>query len=327
MAATATDSEVLERLRAEGATVFAGHRAEQVEGAQVVVVSTAVPEDNPEVLARPGVGAADLAALRGCRVGDGRPSGARSERHPRQDHDHVPAHDGVASGRTRPDVRRRGRPGADRPQCRRKAAADSSWQRPTRATAPSSLYHPFAAIVTNVDGGPPRSTSAPIEAYHAAFAEFVDHRRSGRVSGVRSWTIPVPPPSVSWPRAHGLRFISVGQSAEAALRVTDVELSGGRTSFSIVEIRSAPGQADVAASPVGTTPSMPLPALAVGLRTRRGLRRSGRRLGVIHGHASTDGIQGRSRAGSGSTTATRITPPRSQVTSRPGAPWSNPEAG
>lgn len=45
-----TDSEVLERLRAEGATVFAGHRAEQAEGAQVVVVSTAVPEDNPEVL-------------------------------------------------------------------------------------------------------------------------------------------------------------------------------------------------------------------------------------------------------------------------------------
>lgn len=40
-----------ERLKKAGATIFIGHAAEQVEGADVVVVSTAVKTENPEVLA------------------------------------------------------------------------------------------------------------------------------------------------------------------------------------------------------------------------------------------------------------------------------------
>ncbi len=43
-------SPVTERLRNLGAKVFDGHRAEQVEGAHVVVISSAVRADNPEVL-------------------------------------------------------------------------------------------------------------------------------------------------------------------------------------------------------------------------------------------------------------------------------------
>src|SRR5579862_3335963 len=41
---------VTERLRRLGAKIFEGHRAENVHGAHVVVVSTAVPADNPEIL-------------------------------------------------------------------------------------------------------------------------------------------------------------------------------------------------------------------------------------------------------------------------------------
>jgi len=41
---------VTERLRRLGAKVYEGHRAENVQGAHVVVVSTAVPADNPEIL-------------------------------------------------------------------------------------------------------------------------------------------------------------------------------------------------------------------------------------------------------------------------------------
>jgi UDP-N-acetylmuramate--alanine ligase len=37
-------------LDAEGITTYAGHRAEQVRGADLVVISSAVPEDNPEVV-------------------------------------------------------------------------------------------------------------------------------------------------------------------------------------------------------------------------------------------------------------------------------------
>ncbi len=43
------ESEVVARLRTLGAHVAIGHRAENVEGADVVVVSTAIPEENPEV--------------------------------------------------------------------------------------------------------------------------------------------------------------------------------------------------------------------------------------------------------------------------------------
>ncbi|RMF29467.1 MAG: UDP-N-acetylmuramate--L-alanine ligase, partial [Chloroflexi bacterium] len=44
-------SALTEALRAEGATVYIGHRADQVRGADLVIVSSAVPPDNPEVVA------------------------------------------------------------------------------------------------------------------------------------------------------------------------------------------------------------------------------------------------------------------------------------
>ncbi|HJY87323.1 MAG TPA: UDP-N-acetylmuramate--L-alanine ligase [Candidatus Acidoferrales bacterium] len=43
-------SPITERLRNLGATTYEGHRAEQVRGAHVVVVSSAVPRDNPEIV-------------------------------------------------------------------------------------------------------------------------------------------------------------------------------------------------------------------------------------------------------------------------------------
>src|SRR5499427_1925213 len=42
-------SQVTERLAGLGATVFEGHRGENVSGAEVVVVSSAVSRDNPEL--------------------------------------------------------------------------------------------------------------------------------------------------------------------------------------------------------------------------------------------------------------------------------------
>jgi UDP-N-acetylmuramate--alanine ligase len=46
-----TMSPLAENLRAEGVRIDIGHRAENIEGAQVVVRSSAVPDDNVEVLA------------------------------------------------------------------------------------------------------------------------------------------------------------------------------------------------------------------------------------------------------------------------------------
>jgi UDP-N-acetylmuramate--alanine ligase len=44
-------TDITGRLARLGGTIFEGHRSEQIEGADVVVISSAVGEDNPEVLA------------------------------------------------------------------------------------------------------------------------------------------------------------------------------------------------------------------------------------------------------------------------------------
>ncbi len=45
------ETPITERLRKLGGTIHIGHRAEQVQGADVVVVSSAVRTDNPEIVA------------------------------------------------------------------------------------------------------------------------------------------------------------------------------------------------------------------------------------------------------------------------------------
>jgi len=45
-----SDSSILGKLRAEGITCFVGHRAEQVEGADAIVYTAAVPQDNCELV-------------------------------------------------------------------------------------------------------------------------------------------------------------------------------------------------------------------------------------------------------------------------------------
>ncbi|MDA9440556.1 UDP-N-acetylmuramate--alanine ligase [Bradyrhizobium sp. CCBAU 51745] len=47
----ASDNYNLDRLRKKGAKVCVGHKAENVDGAEVVVVSTAIKRDNPELMA------------------------------------------------------------------------------------------------------------------------------------------------------------------------------------------------------------------------------------------------------------------------------------
>ncbi len=44
-------SDIVKRFEALGATIHIGHKAENIEGAEVVVVSTAIPADNPELMA------------------------------------------------------------------------------------------------------------------------------------------------------------------------------------------------------------------------------------------------------------------------------------
>ncbi|MBT6879832.1 MAG: UDP-N-acetylmuramate--L-alanine ligase, partial [Gammaproteobacteria bacterium] len=46
-----SESVVVQELRSEGAEICIGHRAAQIEGVDVVVISSAIGEENPEVVA------------------------------------------------------------------------------------------------------------------------------------------------------------------------------------------------------------------------------------------------------------------------------------
>src|ERR1041385_6350469 len=46
----ASDNANVKRLRDKGAKVFIGHKAEHVDGAEVMVVSSAIKPDNPELV-------------------------------------------------------------------------------------------------------------------------------------------------------------------------------------------------------------------------------------------------------------------------------------
>ena len=97
-------SETVERLERLGAKVYVGHAAAHVEGAHVVVISSAVARDNVEVAAarqrgRPGhragrdAGGADAAQVR-----------HRDRGHPRQDHHHLDGGRGAGAGGFDPTV-------------------------------------------------------------------------------------------------------------------------------------------------------------------------------------------------------------------------------
>ena len=51
-----SQTPVTERLQTLGARVFAGHDKKNIRGADVVVISSAVKEDNPEVVAAREIG-------------------------------------------------------------------------------------------------------------------------------------------------------------------------------------------------------------------------------------------------------------------------------
>ena len=84
------ESANVRRLREAGIPVAIGHDAANLGDAQVVVVSTAVKRDNPEVAGGPG--AADPGGAPGRDAGrtDAAEMVDRGRRHARQDHDHQP---------------------------------------------------------------------------------------------------------------------------------------------------------------------------------------------------------------------------------------------
>src|SRR5512142_1941489 len=61
-----SDSANVKRLREKGIKVSVGHKAENIDGADVIVVSTAIKRDNPELIAARAARLAELMRLKSC---------------------------------------------------------------------------------------------------------------------------------------------------------------------------------------------------------------------------------------------------------------------
>ncbi len=131
----ASESANVNRLREKGITINVGHKADNVNGADVLVVSTAIKRDNPELMAAraqriPVVRRAEMLAEL-MRLEELR----RHRRYPWQDHDDL-------------DGRRIAR-------CRRTRSHRHQWRHH------QCLRHQCAARRRRLDGGKPTRATAP----------------------------------------------------------------------------------------------------------------------------------------------------------------------
>ena len=226
------DSPTLRALEEAGATVFVGHAAAQVDGANTLVVSTAVKEDNPEVLEAKRRGlrlyprSAGLASvMSGHRVlaiagTHGKTTTTSLLTVALQAAGAEPTYavggdltaTGVNAGRGSGDLF--------------VAEADES-------DGAFLVYSPYAAIVTNVEADHLDSWGTEA-AYREGFAQFV-----GRIAPDGLLVACIDDPGAADLRfvadALDRRFVGIGTSELASVRAVDVELVGATSSFTVVD--------------------------------------------------------------------------------------------
>jgi hypothetical protein len=93
----AADNYNVKRLAEKGVATYIGHRAENIENAAIVVVSTAIRRDNPELAAGPRAPAARGAPGRDARRAHAVQVLRRGGRHPRQDHHDLARRDAAST--------------------------------------------------------------------------------------------------------------------------------------------------------------------------------------------------------------------------------------
>ncbi len=289
----ASDSEVVRALRSEGITVHVGHDGEHVAGADVVVVSTAVREDNPEVVAATREGIALWPRSAGLRSAmAGRRTVAVAGTHGKTTTTAMltcalvaaGAEPSFAIGAEVASLGTNARVGAGPLLVAEADESDGAFLH----------YAPAVAVVTNVDADH-LDTWGTEEAYDAAFEEFVGTVGELLVLGVDD---PGAAGLADVGRARGLEVVTTGLGPGAAwadLVARDVQVVDGATTF-VVDGLGAEGLVVRLAVPGRHYAQDALLALAVGLRLGHradllveglaaygGARRRMERLGSVHG--------------------------------------------
>jgi UDP-N-acetylmuramate--alanine ligase len=230
-------SPITERLVAHGARVFIGQKAENLEGAHVVVVSSAIKAGNPELDAAragnlPVVRRAEMLAELMRLKSNVAVAGTHGKTTATSmltmallaaGADPTYAIGGVltATGRN----------------------ADAGGSRLFIAEADESdgaflVYRPGGALVTNVDADH-LDVWGTEAAYHAAFAEFVATIEPGGPGLVVCGDDPGARALLEPARARGIAAASVGEGPGNDWRITEVDLAGGTSSFGLTRLDEA----------------------------------------------------------------------------------------
>ena len=228
----AKESTAVEALRALGARVHIGHRAEQVHDVDTVVVSTAVRADNPEVVEAERQGLRLLprsAALQS--VMQGRTVVAVAGTHGKTTTtslltvalQHCGADPSFAIGGDLNETGSNAHHGSGELFVAEADESDGAFL----------VYSPRGALVTNVEADHLDNYGTE-EAYRAAFSQFL-----GRIEPDGFLVVVVDDPGAAAladeARARGLAVVTVGESPEAVLRVEELTFDGPRSSFVVVD--------------------------------------------------------------------------------------------
>lgn len=228
----AKESSTLEALRALGARIHVGHRPDQVHDVDTVVVSTAVREDNPEVLEamRQGLrllprSAALDAVMQGHKViavagTHGKTTTTSLLTVALQ---HCGADPSFAIGG---DLNESGSNAHDGSGEIFVAEADES-------DGAFLVYSPYGAVVTNVEADHLDSYGT-VEAYQAAFTSFLD-RIDPNGFLISCIDDPGAAQLADSATQRGLRVVRVGESDQADLRCTELRLLGSTSRFTVFD--------------------------------------------------------------------------------------------
>lgn len=218
----AVDSDTLRALAAEGIEVFTSHRAENIAEADTVVVSTAVDENNPEVLAAQAKGVRLWPRSAGLQsVLTGRTVVAVAGTHGKTTTTSLialalksTARDiGFAIGAQVKDLGTNAAAGRDPLIVVEADESDGAFL----------VYEPSISVVTNVDADHLDQWGS-VEAYEAAFGQFISRTRDFLVVNADDGR------ALDLARQHArCRVVSAGFSSSADIRGTNVEIDGNRS--------------------------------------------------------------------------------------------------
>jgi UDP-N-acetylmuramate--alanine ligase len=222
----ANDSAVVEALRAEGITCFVGHDATHLNGVDTVIASTAVREDNPEIVEAQRLGLRLWPRSAGMRsLMEGRRTIAVAGTHGKTTTTGMLTCSLIAAG-AEPSFAI-GAEVASLGANARLGRSDLFVAEADESDGAFLHYSPEGAIVTNVDADH-LDNYGTVEAYAAAFDEFVASVGGFMVlnaddPGARALVAPA--------RQRGLEVLLAGFADDADLRGRDLVVEGSSSTF------------------------------------------------------------------------------------------------